>query len=127
MKATIFTAALLTIIATASFAQTTVPTGKTPYTQTQIKPLIRTASTSADYMILRDYYTQKAETARLQAAEEKREWERRSANPVAYGRKYPTPIDSAHYLYESFLQSADASQAQAERYGKLAGSSNSRQ
>jgi hypothetical protein len=120
MKATLFAAAFLTIVTTASLAQNATSTEPTPTTQAQVKSLVRNAKTPADYIALHDYYAHAAEIDRAKAAEAKQEWERRSANPVAYGRKYPTPIDSAHYLYESYQQSADAAAAKAQRYQQLA-------
>ena len=120
MKATLFAAAFLTIVTTASLAQNAIRTEPIPTTQARAKFLVKNAKTPAEFFALHDYYAHVAETDRVKAAEEKQEWERRSANPVAYGRKYPTPLDSAHYLYESYQQSADAAAAKAQRYELLA-------
>ena len=119
MKATLFAAAFLTIVTTASLAQNATST-ETTTTRAQVQSLVKNAKTPADYLALHDYYAHAAEIDRAKAAEAKQEWERRSANPVAYGRKYPTPIDSAHYLYESYQQSADAAAAKAQHYQELA-------
>jgi hypothetical protein len=121
MKATLFAAALLTIASTASLAQNVVHAEQPAhYSHSQLKALIRNARTSADYLALRDYYSHIAETDRNLAAEEKQEWNRRAANPVAYARKYPSPVDSAHYLYDSYSQSANTAESEARRYELLA-------
>jgi hypothetical protein len=120
MKAFMF-AAFLTVASAAGSAQTSTSADSSHYTHSQVKAMIRSAKTPADYLALRDYYNHLAETNRALAAEEKQEWERRSANPMAYARKYPSPVDSAHYLYDSYVQSAKASADNAQQYDKLAG------
>jgi hypothetical protein len=115
MKALVFTA-FLTIASTACIAQTT----SQQYTHSQIKAMTRNAKTPADYLALRDYYNHQADVSNAQAAEEKREWERRMANPTVYARKYPTPVDSAHYLYDSYVQKAKTSADLAQHYEQLA-------
>jgi len=122
MKVTLFTAAFLTILSTASLAQNAESTESANITSSQAKSLARSARTSADYLILRNYYAHLAQAENLKAAEEKQEWERRAANPAVYARKYPSPVDSAHYLYDVHLQNAKAAAAQAGRYEKMAAS-----
>jgi len=120
MRVTLFTAAFLTILSTASLAQNAVSIESNNVTSSQAKSLVRSAKTAADYLTLRDYYAHLARVEGLKAAEEKQEWDRRAANPAVYARKYPSPVDSAHYLYDAHLQSAKAAAAAAERYEKLA-------
>jgi hypothetical protein len=124
MKAFLFAAAFLTITSMTSLAENAPSTEPAHYSHSQIRSLIRSAKTPAEYLVLRNYYSQVAETDRRLAAEEKQEWDRRAANPVAYGRKYPSPVDSAHYLYDSYMQKAQASAEEAERYAKLAQTGN---
>ena len=112
--------AFLIIATAASTGQTATSTDSLHYTRSQVKSMIHNAKTSADYLTLRDYYNNLAETNRLLANEEKQEWERRAANPTVYAKKYPAPVDSAHYLYDSYVQKTTASAEQAQRYEQLA-------
>jgi hypothetical protein len=120
MKATLFAAAFLTILSTASFAQNAVNSDTASITHAQAKELVRTAKTPEDYLTLRNYYARVAQVESLKAAEEKAEWNRRAANPLIYARKYPSPVDSAHYLYDSYSENAKTSAAEARRYEQLA-------
>jgi hypothetical protein len=122
MKVTLFAAAFLTILSTASLAQNAATAESVNYTSAQVRVLVHNARTPAEYKALRDYYAHLADVDSLKASDEKREWERRAANPVAYARKYPSPVDSAHYLYDSYSASAKAAANEAARYGKLAAS-----
>ncbi len=119
MKFTLIAAAFLTILSTASLAQNTTHTDPTTMTRAQAKILARNARTSAEYLTLRDYYAHVAQTESLKAAEEKQEWERRAANPMVYARKYPSPVDSAHYLYDSYAENARVAAAEAKHYDEL--------
>jgi hypothetical protein len=119
MKATLFAAAFLTILSTASLAQNAVNT-ETTITSAQAKALARNAKTPAEYLMLRNYYAHVAQVESQKAAEEKQEWDRRAANPAVYARKYPNPVDSAHYLYDSYSENARAAAAEAKHYDELA-------
>jgi hypothetical protein len=90
------------------------------YTKAQVKELKRNAQTPAQYTGLASYYgAQKADYLRL-AAEEKKEWERRSKNvAVAFG-KYPRPVDSARNLYEYYLYKASKAETLQAKYSQLA-------
>lgn len=112
--------AFLIMATTASTGQNATSTDSLHYTRSQVKSMIHHAKTSADYLTLRDYYNNLAETNRVLANEEKQEWERRAANPTVYAKKYPAPVDSAHYLYDSYVQKTTASAEQAQRYEQLA-------
>lgn len=112
--------AFLIIATAASTGQTATSTDSLHYTRSQVKSMIHNAKTSADYLTLRDYYNTLARTNRVLANEEKQEWERRAANPTVYAKKYPAPVDSAHYLYDSYVQKTTASAEQAQRYEQLA-------
>ena len=90
------------------------------YTKAQVKELKRNAQTPAQYAVLAGYYgAQKADYLR-QAAEEKKEWERRSKNvSVAFG-KYPRPVDSARNLYEYYLYKASKAETLQAKFSQLA-------
>jgi hypothetical protein len=77
----------------------------------QMRELMLTANNAQQYQTLADHFRQKESAHRARASEEKVEWARRAENGV--GVKYPRPVDSARYLYESYSYDAD-------RYGKLA-------
>jgi hypothetical protein len=119
MKALVFIA-FLTIASTASLGQNFTSTGSMHYSRSQVKAMAESAKTSTEYRALHDYYSHLAATDQALADEEKQEWERRAANPTVYGKKYPTPVDSAHYLYDYYLQKAKTSEKEAQRYAQLA-------
>jgi hypothetical protein len=119
MKALVFIA-FLAIAETACIGQSATSTNSLHYTRTQVRSMVQNAKTSADYLVLHDYYNHLAETNRLLADEERQEWDRRAANPTVYAKKYPAPVDSAHYLYDSYVQKTKASAEQAHRYEQLA-------
>jgi hypothetical protein len=117
MKVILFAVTLCTIGSRATLAQT-VTTITTPhYAHAKLRHLIKNAKTPEDYRVLRDYFSHVAEIDRAKAAEEKQEWDRRKTYPV---RKYPSPVDSAHYLYDSYVVEADAAKAKSEHYEQLA-------
>ena len=120
MKFTLFAAAFLTILSTASLAQNAGTTGPINITRAQARTLAHNARTPAEYLTLRDYYAHVAQAESLKAAEEKQEWDRRAANPTVYARKYPSPVDSAHYLYDSYAENARVAAAEAKHYDELA-------
>lgn len=120
MKFTLLAAAFLTILSAASFAQNDVNTGSIHITRAQAKTLARNARTPEEYLTLRDYYTHMAQAESLKAAEEKQEWERRAAIPTVYARKYPSPADSAHFLYDSYVENARVAASEAKHYDELA-------
>ena len=118
MKRIIVTAILCFLGASTSGAQTaTRAAAKAHYTRAQLRSIVRNAKTPADYNALRDYYSHAAELSRIKAAEEKRAWDSRKAYPP---RKYPSPVDSAHYLYDYYLLDARTETAKADHYEQLA-------
>jgi ABC-type nitrate/sulfonate/bicarbonate transport system substrate-binding protein len=90
------------------------------YTKVQVKELALNAHAPEQYAVLAGYYgAQKADYLR-QAAEEKKEWERRSKNvSVAFG-KYPRPVDSARNLYEYYLYKASKAETLQAKFSQLA-------
>jgi hypothetical protein len=105
--------------ASAQSAASSAETGA-HYTKAQVKNLKRNAHAPAQYAVLASYYgAQRADYLR-QAAEEKKEWERRSKNvAVAFG-KYPRPVDSARNLYEYYLYKASEAETSEAKYSQLA-------
>jgi hypothetical protein len=85
-----------------------------------VKDLKRNAHAPTQYAVLASYYgAQRADYLR-QAADEKKEWERRSKNvAVAFG-KYPRPVDSARNLYEYYLYKASNAETLQAKYSQLA-------
>jgi hypothetical protein len=57
---------------------------------------------------------------RAKAADEKIERDRRAQVNAGRYQKYPRPVDSAQYLYESYVSSADSAALQAQHYDQLA-------
>jgi hypothetical protein len=118
MKGIIVGAILCFLGASTVGAQTTTTAAaKAHYTRAQLRSDMRNAKTPAEYNALRDYFSHAAELSRIKAAEEKQEWDRRKSYPP---RKYPSPVDSAHYLYDYYLQDAEMKTAKADHYQQLA-------
>jgi len=109
-------------LATLGSAQTTASSvgSGTHYTKSQLKQLVQDAHTAGQYEVLANYYGQQQQSFLAQAADEKREWERRSANIVSTAAKYPRPVDSAHYLYDYYTYMASESGQLAAKYAQLA-------
>jgi hypothetical protein len=55
-----------------------------------------------------------------QAAEEKKEWERRSQNVTSAAAKYPRPADSSRNLYEYYMYKASKAETLEAKYSQLA-------
>ena len=123
MKLNLFATCILALalagVASAQSAASSAETGA-HNTKAQVKELKRNAQAPAQYAVLAGYYgAQKADYLR-QAAEEKKEWERRSKNvAVAFG-KYPRPVDSARNLYEYYLYKASKAETLQAKYSQLA-------
>ena len=89
------------------------------YTQAQLKELALNAHAPAQYTVLASYYgVQKVDYLR-QAAEEKKEWERRSQNVTSHASKYPTPADSVRNYYEYYMHKADEAGTLEAKYNHL--------
>ena len=90
-------------------------------TKAQVKQLIRDAHTSEQYRTLAGYYGAQQTSYLQQAAEEEKEWQRRSQNIVSIAAKYPRPVDSAHYLYEYYTYEASEAAKLVVKYDRLSG------
>jgi hypothetical protein len=119
MKTILFVASLCWIgsAATAQSASTIATPVSVHYTHSELTSLIKNAKTPAEYSALRDYYGHVAELDRAKAAQEKQEWDLRKAYPP---RKFPSPVDSAHNLYDSYVYEANAASTKADHYDQLA-------
>jgi hypothetical protein len=87
-----------------------------------LKQLALNAHEPAQYTVLASYYGSEKTNYLQQAAEEKKEWERRSQNIVSIAAKYPRPVDSAHNLYEYYMYKASEAGTLEAKYSNLAAS-----
>jgi len=104
-------------------AQSTTQTANlsVPMTGHEVQSLIKSAHSAAEYKQIADYYHQREAMYRAKAADEKAERDRRAQVNAALMQKYPRPVDSAQYLYESYLSDANSAAVQAQHYDQLAG------
>lgn len=92
------------------------------YTQAEVKQLVQTAHAPEQYTALANYYRARQESYLQRAAEEKKEWERRSENVMGVLAKYPRPVDSARNLYEYYTYKASEAGTLVSKYQNLAAS-----
>jgi hypothetical protein len=78
------------------------------------------AHSSAQYQQLAGYFHQQEAKFRAEAAAEKAERDRRAQVNAGLMQKYPRPVDSAQYLYESYVANADSAALQAQHFDQLA-------
>jgi hypothetical protein len=90
------------------------------YTQTQIKKLVSSANSPEQYKALASYFGKQHSDYLQLAAEEKKEWERRSQNIAGIQAKYPRPVDSARNLYEYYMYKASEAGTLEAKYSRLA-------
>jgi hypothetical protein len=121
MKVRIFIPLLLSLGCSAfSFAQSVPNATEARLTRPDVRQQIQTAHNPQQYQALADYFRLQEKSFRAKAAAEKLVWDARSQNIAATGNKYPRPVDSAHYLYDSYSYDADQSRQKAEHYEQLA-------
>jgi hypothetical protein len=106
----------------AGIAQSTTQTASlsAPLTAQDAHSLMRSAHSDAQYRQLAGYFHQQEADYRAKAAAEKIERDRRAQVNAGLYQKYPRPVDSAQYLYESYVTSADSAALQARHYDLLA-------
>jgi len=92
----------------------------TPMTAHDVQSLIKIAHSTEQYKQLASYYRQKEAGYRAKAAEEEIERDRRAHVNAGLMQKYPRPVDSAQYLYASYVSDANGAALQAEHYDRLA-------
>ena len=116
-----FAAVLALAFPVVGIAQSNSQTNVTaPISATEVRALAKSAHTSAEYSQLASYYHQQEAKYRAEAAAEKTERDRRASVNAGLTQKYPRPVDSAQYLYESYSASADQAAVQAQHYDQLA-------
>jgi len=93
----------------------------TPLTPREVHSLMTSAHSSAQYQQLASYFHQQEAKFRAEAAAEKAERDRRAQINAGLMQKYPRPVDSAQYLYESYVSQADDAALQAQHFDQLAG------
>jgi len=110
----------------AGMAQSTTRTSSisAPIPEHELQSLIKSAHNSAQYKQLAVYYHQQEAKYRAEAVAEKAERDRRAQVNASLTQKYPRPVDSAQYLYESYSAEADSAALNAQHYDKLAASQN---
>ena len=78
------------------------------------------------YKQLADYFQQQEAKYRAEAAAEKIERDRRAQVNAGLMQKYPRPVDTAQYLYESYVSQADDAALQAQHFDQLASATQSK-
>jgi hypothetical protein len=106
----------------AGMAQPTTQTANlsAPMTPREVHSLMLSAHSSAQYQQLAGYFHQQEAKFRAEAAAEKAERDRRAQVNAGLMQKYPRPVDSAQYLYESYVANADSAALQAQHFDQLA-------
>jgi hypothetical protein len=107
----------------AGMSQSTMQTASipTPMPRNELRSLIKSAHSSAQYKQLADYFHKQEAKYRAEATEDKIERDRRAQVNAGLYQKYPRPVDLAQYQYRSDLSNADSAAAQAQHYDQLAG------
>jgi hypothetical protein len=120
MKVTVLIPLLLIIGYSAlSPAQSLQTNTQAHFTRTELRQQIKNAHNPEQYQALADYFRQQQTSFLNKAAEEKLLWDARAQNVTASGQKYPRPVDSAHYLYDSYSHDAEQSGKLADHYDQL--------
>jgi hypothetical protein len=92
-----------------------------PISSHEAHDLTKSARSVAQFRELAEYFRRQESDYRADAAAEKVERDRRATVYAGLYQKYPRPVDSAQYLYDSYLTSANVAALQAQRYEHLAG------
>ncbi len=114
--------ALSLTIPIAGMAQPTTQTANltAPLSGRELHSLILNAHSAAQYQQLAGYFHQMETKYRAEATAEKAERDRRAQINAGLMQKYPRPVDSAQYLYESYVSQADSAALQAQHFDQLA-------
>jgi hypothetical protein len=88
--------------------------------RSHLKQMAREARSQEQYAAFADCLKQLQNNYLQQAAEEKKEWARRSQNVMASAAKYPRPVDSARNLYEYYMSKASEAGGLSAKYSQLA-------
>jgi hypothetical protein len=111
-------------IAGVAHAQSTASSSgsEAPTTQAKLNQLAMAAHSPAEFRTVAGYYGDRQARCLRKAAEEKAEWERRSAVTVSIAAKYPRPVDSARNLYEYYMYKASEAATLQAKFNQLAAS-----
>ena len=122
MNRILVVAALSLTFPLAGMAQPTSQTANltAPLSGRELHSLMLNAHSAAQYQQLAGYFHQQEAKFRAEAAAEKIERDRRAQVNAGLTQKYPRPVDSAQYLYESYLSQADSAALQAQHFDQLA-------
>jgi len=112
--------ALAFAITGAAQGQASSPTASSPATRSEMKQLERNAHEPEQFRALASYYGDRRVTYLQKAADEKKEWERRSQGVAGAFAKYPRPMDYARYAYESYVAEAKKAGDLQAKYERLA-------
>ena len=105
-----------------AIAQSTEETASrtAPTSHREVRELIKAAHTSSQYKDLASYYYQQEVNYRAKASAQWIELDRRAQVAGHLYQRYPRPVDSALYLYDSYVSSANSAALQARHYDELA-------
>jgi hypothetical protein len=92
----------------------------TPLSARQVHGMMKNAHSASEYKQLASYFHQQEAQYRAEAAAEKIERDRRAQVNAGLMQKYPRPVDSAQYFYESYVSEADNAALQARHFEQLA-------
>ena len=123
MNRTMIAVAILSLaFPVAGTAQSTVQTASltAPLSAREAHDLIGNAHSREQYRQLASYYHRQEANYRARAAAEKAERDRRAQVNAGLMQKYSRPVDSAQYLYESYVSQADNAALQARHYDQFA-------
>jgi hypothetical protein len=106
----------------AGMAQPTTQTAgqASSLTRQDLQTLIKNAHSVSDYKQLADYYRRQEAKFRTEASADKVELDRRAQVNASLYQKFPRPVDSAQYFYQSSLSNANDAALQAQHYEQLA-------
>lgn len=85
------------------------------YSRSELKTLIRNATTTEDFELLADYFDFKALEFRAKSKDQEKELQRLIALPY-HSRSYPAQFDSARALLRSYIEQAQKCSARAAAY-----------
>jgi len=121
-RSLVLVATLALALPFAGMAQSSMQTASlsAPMTPREVHSLMLSAHNSAQYQQIAGYFHQQEAKYRAEAATEKIERDRRAQVNAGLTQKYPRPVDSAQYLYESYVSQADSAALQAQHFDQLA-------
>jgi len=121
MPQTLAAVTLLAVLPLLAGGQLETPSApSTPMSDRDVRRLMKTAHTSDQYRQLANYFEQEEVKYHEAAEAEKVERDRRAQVDAGVVQKYPHPVDSAEYWYESDVSKAESAAALANHFSILA-------